>query len=382
TRRPIELEQFLEVLAAAKVRHVRFVSGADVDIANGDGLMVLRMMSAVAANESASKGRRVRRKLDEVAAAGRPHGGSRRPFGFEDDRITHRPDEAAIIRTIAARFIAGESLVSLARWLDDIEVRSVYNTPWRTTTVRDMLASARIAGLRRHRGEVVGPAIWEPIITDDDRTRILARIEQRRVTRERSPRSYLLSGMLRCSKCGHTLYSSRREHSRRYVCMSGPDHHGCGHLTIVAAPVEELITDAVLYRLDTPELAAILEGRTAADQQTIALGDTLANDRQRLDDLAQMWGNNEVTRAEWVTARKPIDARINETQRRLARITRTDALAGLIGNGTTLRTQWADLNLTRQHAIVKALLDHAIIAPGARGAREVDPNRVDPVWRV
>ena len=42
TRRPIELEQFLEVLAAANVQQIRFVSGADVDIANGDGLMVLR----------------------------------------------------------------------------------------------------------------------------------------------------------------------------------------------------------------------------------------------------------------------------------------------------------------------------------------------------
>src|SRR6266545_7659379 len=47
TRRPIELEQFVEVLTAANVPHVRFVAGADVDVANGDGLMVLRMMAAV-----------------------------------------------------------------------------------------------------------------------------------------------------------------------------------------------------------------------------------------------------------------------------------------------------------------------------------------------
>jgi site-specific DNA recombinase len=32
TRRPIELEQFVDTVTAAKVRHVRFVSGADVDI--------------------------------------------------------------------------------------------------------------------------------------------------------------------------------------------------------------------------------------------------------------------------------------------------------------------------------------------------------------
>lgn len=382
TRRPIELEQFLDVLATAKVRHVRFVAGADVDIGNGDGLMVLRMMSAVAANESASKSRRIRRKLDEVAASGRPHGGSRRPFGFEDDRITHRPDEAAIIRQLAQRFIAGESLVSLARWLDATEVRTVFDTPWRTTTLRDMLSSARIAGLRKHRGEIVGPAIWEPIITENERARILALIEQRKVTRERSPRRYLLSGLLRCGRCGNTLYSAPRENTRRYVCSSSPDHRGCGKLTIVAPPLEELIVDAILYRLDTPELAAVLEGRTAADEQTLALGDALAQDRQRLDELAHMWGNKEISREEWATARQPIDARIKDTERRLARITRSDALAGLIGNGSTLRTQWAELNLTRQNAIVKALLDYATIAPATPHSTGFDHARVDPTWKV
>lgn len=59
TRRPIELEQFVNVLTAASVRQVRFVSGGDLDVGNGDGLLVLRMLSAVAANESATKSRRV-----------------------------------------------------------------------------------------------------------------------------------------------------------------------------------------------------------------------------------------------------------------------------------------------------------------------------------
>ena len=55
TRRPIELEQFLDVLTAAKVRHIRFVADGDLDIGNGDGLIVLRILLTVAANESATK---------------------------------------------------------------------------------------------------------------------------------------------------------------------------------------------------------------------------------------------------------------------------------------------------------------------------------------
>jgi site-specific DNA recombinase len=55
TRRPIELEQFLDVLTAAKVRHVRFVAGGDLHVGNGDGPLVLRMLLAVAANESSPR---------------------------------------------------------------------------------------------------------------------------------------------------------------------------------------------------------------------------------------------------------------------------------------------------------------------------------------
>jgi site-specific DNA recombinase len=383
TRRPIELEQFVDTVTAAKVRHVRFVSGADVDIANGDGLMVLRMMAAVAANESASKSRRVKRKLDEVAAAGMPHGGSRRPFGFEPDKITHRPDEANVIRDVTARFLAGESLMSLVRWMDAEGIKSVFDKPWRTGTLRDMMTAPRTAGIREHAGSIIGKAVWEPIITPEDRNRVLSLIAQRRVTRERTPRSYLLTGMLKCSRCHHTLYSSRRVDVRRYVCSSSPDHGGCGRMTIDAPGVEELVQNAVLYRLDSPELAEALAGRINQDDATASLSDHLAGDQLMLNDLAQMYAAREITRSEWMTARKPVESRITEIERRLSRMTRTDALAGIVGNGAALGQQWASLNLTRQHAIVKAVLDHIVISPAdRRGPRVVDPSRVDLVWRI
>jgi DNA invertase Pin-like site-specific DNA recombinase len=382
TRRPIELEQFVDVITAAKVEHVRFVAGAAVDLASGDGLMMLRVMGAFAAGESASKSRRIRRKLDEVAAAGMPHGGSRRPFGFEDDRITHRGDEAAVIRTLTARFLAGESLRSLATWMDEQGIVTVFGKGWRTTTVRDMLVSPRIAGLRQHRGEVVAAAVWEPIISRDDQARVVALLEQKRDTGRRTPRSYLMSGLLRCGRCDGKLFSSRRESSRRYVCMGGPDHHGCGRLTVVAEPVEQLVTAAVLYRLDTPELADVIAGRAAQDEHTATLRETVAQDRAQLDELAELYASKQIGAREWMTARNPIEARKHNAESRLARATRDDALTGLVGNGDALRAQWADLNLTRQHAIVAAVLDHAVIAPIVKRGSVFNPNRVDLVWRI
>lgn len=383
TRRPIELEQFLDVCAAAKVRHVRFVSGADVDIANGDGLLVLRMMSAVAANESANKSRRVRRKMIEVAQDGRPHGGAFRPFGYEADKITVRPDEAEIIRTLAARFLAGEGLRSLAAWLDAEGIMTSTGKPWRTTTLRQMLHSGRIAGLRENRREIIGPAVWDPIITQDEHRRIRARMDQRAATGERSPRSYLLSGVLQCGKCGGRLFAARRVDRRRYVCQSGPDHRGCGGVTITADPVEQLVTNAVLYRLDSHELAATLAGLDAADTHAAALSDAIAEDAAQLEELAQLYAAKQITAKEWMTARNPIEARRTDNERKLARLTRTDALVGLAGDAEQLGAQWSSLNLTRQAAIVRALIDRVVIAPvGSTGPRRFNPDRVDIVWRV
>jgi DNA invertase Pin-like site-specific DNA recombinase len=382
TRRPIELERFVETVTAAGVRHVRFVSGGDLDPGNGDGLLVLRMLAAVAANESASKGRRVRRKLDENAANGKPHGGSVRPYGFDDDRTTHRPAEVAIVRQLVDRYIAGESVTSLAGWLNNEGITTVKGGEWRTTTLRGLLRSERIAGLRVHRGEIVGPGQWEPIITPAKRDRVIARMDAAANTGRRTPRRYLLSGLLRCHKCGHKLYSAARQDRRRYVCQKGPDHGGCGGTMVTAPPVEELIADAVLYRLDTPELAAALTGRAATDEHAAALAEQVASDRAQLDELAALYADKQVSVREWMAARRPIEDRISVASRSLGRLTQSDALTGLVGNGSELRSRWAELNLTRQAAIVAAILDHAIIGPGTPGARSFDPNRVELVWKL
>ena len=380
TRRPIELEQFLDVLTAAKVRHVRFVAGGDLDIGNGDGLMVLRMLLAVAANESATKSRRVQRKMLQNAEAGLPHGGYRRPFGYDTDKITVLADEAQTVRTLAERYLAGESLRSLATWLDEQGVATVSGKSWRTPTLRALLASGRIAGLRDHQGQVIGPAVWEAIITEQTRKRILSRMAEQTSSGRRSPRRYLLSGLLRCHKCGHTLYSAAREDVRRYVCSSGPDHGGCGGTMVVAGPVEDLIAQAVLFRLDTPELADALAGRAAADEQTAEMSEALTQDQEQLAELTALYASKSITAREWMEARNPIQARIERTEQAIARATRSDALAGLVGNGEQLRGAWAGLNLTRQAAIVRAVLDHAVIGPGTRGARAFDPDRVRPLW--
>lgn len=380
TRRPIELEQFLNTIDAAKVRHVRFVAGHS-DIGTGDGLMVLRIQAAVAANESAAKARRVARKHEQDAAEGKPHRGSTRPYGYRSDFTTIDPDEAAVFNAIVERVLAGESTRSVAAWLNEQHYPTVRGSEWRTSTLRGMLTNARYAGLREHRGQVVGPAQWQPIISEETHHKIKAALAERASSGRRAPQRYLLSGLLRCGRCNNRLYSSPRANRRRYVCLSGPDHRGCGRLTVTAEPLEEIIATAVRYRLDSPELADAMTGRASADIRTAELSAELDAANERREELATAYGNGQIGMSEWLTARRPIDDRIEQTKRSLARLTHATALTDLVGNGDKLETAWANLNLDRQHAIVKAVLDHALIAPGRAGVHTVELDRVTPIWR-
>lgn len=387
-RRPVELERFFGAIDRAGIANrVRSVTG-NSDFGSGDGIFTARIMAAVAANESASKSRRVARKHQQNAAEGKPHKSGVRPFGYDSDFITIRNEEAEVYRQIVARFLAGESTRSLATWLNDQQVATVTGVDWVTSTLKGMLTNPRYAALRAHRGKVVGPGIWEPIITEDDHRRILAKFAEKKGSGRRAPQRYLLSGLLRCSKCSNRLFSSaRRENSangsstRRYVCSSGPDHGGCGKLTIVADPLERLVADAVLFRLDTPELADALAGRSSTDQRVKELTETVDRAREQEEELAAAYANGDINMREWMTAKKPIAARLETAQRQLAAASGSSALNGLVGNGEELGRSWNGLNLTRQHAIVNALIDHIVIQPGTRGARELDRSRVDIVWR-
>lgn len=380
-RRPIELERFFEVCTRAGVTDVVTLFG-DTDLTNGDGLLMARLLAAVAANESDAKRRRGARKALEIAQSGKPMMGGPRPFGFLDDRVTHHPVEAPIIRQVAERALAGETLTSLTSWLQEQGITTVGGKPWRTTTVRQFLTNPRTWGRRVHQGKEIGPAIWEPIITPEQGERLRRILLDPARRTNRSARRYLLSGMLRCGKCGKPMYSAPKNGVRRYGCRMGPDALGCGGVFINAARLEEFIVEAVLYRLDSPAMHTASTGAQDVEQVR-ELAEQIDADTGRLEELADLWSTGEISREEWLRARKRIEANLVHNRNAFARLNHREAVMDYIGQGDQLRKSWGELNLSRQVAVVKAVLDHAVILPAPKpGQRHLDPARVDAVWRA
>jgi DNA invertase Pin-like site-specific DNA recombinase len=382
-RQPRELEEFFEVCDGAKLRAMASISG-DIDLSTDDGRFLARILGAVARKESDDKSRRITRKHLELAQSGRDVGGGDRPFGWHADRLTIEPTEAAAVREAAARIRAGDSLRGVASDWNARGITSVRGRPWSVQVLRRMLLSARLSGQRSYHGEIVARGEWEPILTDEDTSQLRAILtDPARLTR-RTVRRYLLSGgLLRCKLCNAVMVARPRgDGTRRYVCAKGPGLSGCGRVAILSDPLEELITEAVLYRLDTPELAAALAGVAREDAEADAAQASVAADRAQLEELARAYGERLITFPEYLAARKPIETRLDAVQRKVSRLTETTALEGHIGDADALRSSWADLPLTRQRGIVAAVLDRAVIGPAVRGRNRFDPERVEPVWRL
>ncbi|MFI7742541.1 recombinase family protein [Kocuria rhizosphaericola] len=380
-RQPRELEHFVEVCTRAEVGDVVSLAG-EFDLGKSEGLFTARIMGAVAAAESQGKSERIRRKSQEIAEAGRPHMGGPRPFGFEADKVTHNAQEAEVIRQLAARALAGETLTSLATWLQETGVKTVGGKEWRTTTVRGLLTNGRIWGMRAHRGQILGPGVWEPIITAEQGERLRRKLLDPARRTNHSARRYLLSGLLICGKCGNRLHSTPRGKYRRYGCRKGADSAGCGGIFIYADKLEQCVAEAVLHRLDSPVMHQALTEDGIDQERARELAQQIDKDKTRLDDLATMWADGELSREEWTTARDRVKPRLEANRREFDRINHRDSIAEYIGHSAELRTQWATLNLSRQVAITKALLTSIKILPATSSGRHgVDLDRVELEWR-
>ena len=380
-RQPSELEEFFDLCKSAGVSRLASVSG-DVDLSTHDGQFLARILGAVAKKESDDKSRRIRRKHEELAKAGKASGGGTRPYGYEADKCTVRESEAIVIRECARRLLAGEALRSICIDLDERGVATATGREWKPQTLRRMLLSARISGQREHNGEIVAVAEWPAIISPAETTRIRGLLLDPDRRTNRVARRYLLVRLLRCGLCGETLVSRPKQGgARAYQCVKGPGFSGCGRIAVLADPLEAFIVEAVLYRLDSPELAAAIRGESG-DPDSERWQAEIDQSRADLDALAGMYGRREIGLTEWQAARTPIEHRVTDAKKHLSRLGRVSALDGHLGDASALRQTWPTLPLSRQHAIVGAVLDHLVVNPGRRGYNRFDPERFTPIWRA
>ncbi|MGX1792281.1 recombinase family protein [Microbacterium sp. NPDC055312] len=258
TRRPMELEVLIKLVEDTGLK-IRTHRVENYDLSTGPGVVNARIMSAIAANEARLISERQRLTFERHAYAGKPKRQRQRAFGWEENGITIRESEAALIRQAVEDIKAGASIASIQHKWNHAGVRTAVDPEqskkeekpdgqWEWSVVYRVLLGWRTAGIRtRHREPLRGAdgqlvrGTWEPIISLEDREQALAMLG--RLSRKKlRTGSWPLAGILRCGECTKPLYGQLPSGTRSraiYACKKG-------HVGISAGLLEQyLIKESV-----------------------------------------------------------------------------------------------------------------------------------------
>ncbi|WP_085157348.1 recombinase family protein [Mycolicibacterium confluentis] len=381
-RRPIELEAFM-ALADDKRLALATVSG-DIDLATAQGRLMARLKGSVAAHEIEHKRARQLRAAQQKAEAGRPQW--RRAFGYLDD--THQPDPATapLVREAYAAVLAGGSISDIARAWNGTGVHGLNGRPWSASTVSLFLRAPRNAGLRDHRGEIVGKGTW-PGLVDEQTWRSAQAVLNApgRAPGRKSVRKHLLTGVLQCGKPGCGGYLSGqwvmqahkdapRSHSITYACKT------CRRCSVRAEHVEPLIYKVVAGRLARADAVDLLKAEVHDAAEAEALRVERLALLVRLDEIADERADGLLTGQQAQRATARITDKLEAIERRQQDTERLRVFDGLPLGKPEVVEAITELSPDRLRAVIDVLVEF-VVAPVGKGGHVFHPERVAVNWR-
>ena len=373
-----DLAAYLDLRELCAQRNVLWCySGKIHDLSTGDDRFTTGLDALLAEKEVEQSRERILRAVRANVAAGKPHG--KLPYGYmiqrDPDtgeslgRIPH-PDTAPIVRELVRRVLAGDSLYSLAK---DLNARGVPaprprrdGTPaqWIPVTLRKIIESPTYAGLRVHRGHVVGTGTWEPLITVDEHERLKALLADpaRRTQRGSEPR-WLLSGVAICGECEGRITRLNNRGYESYVCRDG------AHVARKICDVDAYVVELVIRRLESQDLVTELG---AEDGEYAAAVEAARALRQRLDAFADSAADGELSPAALARVEAKLLPQIERADARVRRLVRSPIVAQAAG--ADARARWEVMSVRDRRDLVRALVEVRIcrVGKGRRGRQVGD----------
>jgi site-specific DNA recombinase len=378
-RDPRDLEDMIDIAeeygipVESVTGSLRLSSDADVTMA--------RVMVAVANKESRDKSRRVSAARERQAQAGE-YGGGRRPYGFDEDGVSIRPDECAVITDAAERLVQGASLRSLALDLRTRKVPTVTGAAWSAETLRDILLRPRNAGFMVYQEEEIGDAPWKddapvPVETFRAVQRILTDPD-RRMGPGAAPK-WVGTNIYLCGICTDEKFTSR---TGVHVRLGGRSPaYRCkefNHLVRQVAHVDKLVIATVLGRLAKADAVDLLTpARPEVD--VAGLRSEAKAIRTNLNELAADKALGLIDRGQLITGTEKGKARLEQITAELQAAIVDSPLTPLIG-AEDIEATWEALGLSHQRLVIDALVNVRILPSGRKG-RGFDPSTVEITWK-
>jgi DNA invertase Pin-like site-specific DNA recombinase len=380
-RRPAELE----ALIPTGIR-IECTDDTPLDLSTPTGTLVARMLAAVGDNEVSAMSVRIRAQQEQRRNAGEPHGGIA-PYGWRTRREAD-PAEMAVVRRVMEWVVDGQSCRSIALRLnaDGVRPRGCQKREtsglWAASTLDKLVRSGRHAGFEMHGGVVsdVEPTWRRPnaeyLVPEHLWRATVKTLDARRNGHGVEPRRRLwLTGVVKCGRCGQTMYSAtKRQGSRQWRCMKRPESISCGGTLIDAARLEAVLTEALFLYVDTADLAAIARQRD--DQAGMRAAAELVRIERLRDIILSDAADGLIPEAERRSRLLGLKAR-EEPARRALMAENRGSLSPYLGAAGVLRKAWPGLSADQRRMVIRAAFGTVAIEPTTmRGRGRFDPTRI------
>lgn len=415
------LEDTAPLLAALRVRReaaakgtgapARFVARREGLDSHTNGASDFEMRLAFAATLASGERERIRMRVtgsvNRLRKAGRFAGGTP-GFGYRSAphptlagrTLVAVEDEAVVVREVAERIIAGESLVKIAADLTSRGIprsRSPYRLAllrgkepysadgeelargqWDQSRVRDLWLSEHLLGRVIVKGAALldagQPAQPFPAILDlATHQRIKGRFEGVKRGHQRKRRaSHLLSGLVYCDGCAGRMYPRSYGADVYFGCSASARGVVCplGHPRIKADIVEDVVLRGFLRRFGHVQ-EVIRDARTVTDTAA-RLGDVQA----RITETTARLTRRDADRGELLQC---LDDLLDEKER--LESLPDEVAVTYRATGRTVAEAWAIEGPVDVHRdLLAAWVDHVRIRAAATRGRVVDYRRVLVEW--
>lgn len=440
TRDNIVAERIINIAKASSVSPY-YVASPWCDLNTSAGRRMYRSLAVNDTGEAEDIQERTLRKKLQDAREGKTSGG-RRTYGYGMsigvnpatgkevcDPYQVREEEIGLLREGKRRTLAGDSQFTIIRDWNARNVTTSLGCRWTIGRFKrtllnesyvefdpaghltdcpclnnDATGGTRIHHDERHRAK------WPAVFTRAEHQALKAVFTGRdlfwsNVGRLKG-RTYLLSGIVRCGGtwpdtdqkghvCGGQMhgqgktYKTKRGvvYQRRYACKKwGGDGSRIGCCTVfrIADPVELFVTEQVLYRFDSPEVAQALAPANN-EQQMSHIVQELAELQMRREQLAAEYAADEHDKDDYQIMMNTIKNKMAEAQAVKKRLLGEKAKSLAVPTDGRLRDVWESASLEWRASVIRLLVDRVVIHPGRPGAAlwrgyRFDPSLVEIVW--
>lgn len=244
-------------------------------------------------------------------------------FGYKTvDKVIYVDEEKAqYVKTIFIKYLRGESIIDIARYLNDLGIKTNKGGTFGKNSLRTILTNKRYIGIYTYKGKEFPNS--HPRILEDDS--LFYKVQEKMAKNQKAPachkakEPYILTGKAFCGHCGDMLHSDggqnrNKVYYRYYACKTRKkDKTKCNKENIPKEKLEYAIVSEARKILNDKVINEIIKDATTIcekDRDTatlLRLNKQLKGNQKMRDNLI-----NAVATCEETSLQKTFFAKISE----------------------------------------------------------------------